>query len=80
MKSLMLRPAGADRWWITRHPPSFLGINPMPDERKLWSGGTGNGPARRPASHSFWRESSMTWELRWADGRFELIRDIWGPE
>ena len=44
MKSLMLRPIGAERWWMTCHPPSCLGTGPNPEVQKLLSRGVGNGP------------------------------------
>ena len=39
MKSLILRPSGAERWYMIRQPPSCFGITPSPDVRKFFKGG-----------------------------------------
>ena len=52
MWSLTLRLSGAERWVMTLHEPSCLGMTPSPEQLNGVNGGAEKGPAILPAEHS----------------------------
>ena len=54
---------------MIRHPPSFFGTTPKPEQRRFGSGGDEKGPAMRPAVHSLTSASEIMCACATAVGR-----------
>ena len=79
MKSLMLRPSGAERCVITRNEPSCFGTTPSPEQWNGEKGAEAKGPAMRPARHSLRRYSVTTSGWAAADGTLGARMSLLGP-